>query len=149
MHTVAATSGATAQTVSVEKVKVPMRDVRGADLYSVRGSAGIASQGHIVIIFGSGNGAALEETKESARQAIANGLPVRGILVSDAYPSDTIEIWAGTNRYAAEVAPFNNLKTRLDNTLPGAATHAAENLEIFKREEMAANNAKLTPAALQ
>jgi len=108
---------------SMADVVVPIRNSRGIALETVQVSAGAASNNGIVVVFYGQDRQAFAEMKDVIREAIFNGLPVRGMMVSDAKERGSIEIWADTDFFGGEVAPFDNLSNKMRNTLGDAADY--------------------------
>ncbi|KPM17707.1 hypothetical protein [Citromicrobium sp. WPS32] len=71
------------QTVAADQVRLPMRDARGVQLRGVQMAAAMDSRDAQIVVFYGDSPAALEAAKQGAREAIAAGLPVRGMMVAD------------------------------------------------------------------
>ena len=135
-----------ASPAAIKDVIVPIRDSRGINLSTIQVSAGAASNEGIVVVFYGSDRQAFAEMKEAMRRAIADGKPVRGMMMSDAKERGSIEIWADTQFFGGEIAPFDNLSNKMDNTLADAADYVSE--MQAKRQKQASNASETTLTAL-
>ena len=70
------------QQVALQDIRLPMKDARGAEARAVQMSAAMVSKGKQVLVFYGDDARAFEETKRGAREAIAAGVPLAGMIVA-------------------------------------------------------------------
>jgi hypothetical protein len=75
---------------ATQQIKVPTRDARGGDYEAIMMGAAAASKGAQVLVFFGDNEAAFASAKEGARNAIAQGLPLKGMIVGSPLTPKTV-----------------------------------------------------------
>lgn len=124
------------------QVRVPMRDVRGANIGAVQlGAAGTSGDAVVVVFYGTDR-AAFYETRETIRESIANGNPVTGMLVADG--AEMIEIFAHGQMTAGEVPPYDNLRNKILNGIKDGNAYIKQEKALKAKENHAALNRDVT-----
>ncbi|MCF6275299.1 MAG: hypothetical protein L3J05_06010 [Robiginitomaculum sp.] len=129
-------------TTTEQKVRVPMRDVRGANIAGVQLGAAGTSGDAVVVVFYSKDytadeiRAAFPEAREAIRESIANGDPVTGMLVASG--AEMIEIFAHGQMIAGEVPPYDNLRNKTLNAIKDGNAYIKQEKALKAREEHAA-----------
>ena len=109
-----------------ENINIPSADLRGEDLEVVRYKAlANSSDGHVVVFFGE-DVPAFEALKTALRKAIAEGVPIKALILASPRPTKTFgQYKVGTPNqikfFAAErgIGTLTNVQKEVE-TLPGA-----------------------------
>lgn len=142
----------TAQTVSTQqKAKVAVSDARGAGERAVQMAAAMESRSSQVIVFYGENQAALASTWDAAQSAIAQGLPVKGIVRADPLTPKTVNGVHISGANQIEFYADGDLTATIDNPGPTVGKLVLENLMadykefILPRRSLAMNTAPSSP----
>jgi len=93
-------TAAYAQDVAIQDINIPVRDLRDNQIRGVQMMAAMASKDTQLMIFYGDSQDALDQTFYGAKQAVASGVPLAGVIVASPAEPDTIdgERMTGTNR---------------------------------------------------
>ena len=97
--TLAHVESGTAQDVSLQHVRVPMSDARHIELDGVKFSATHASDDALVLVVYGKNQDLFNRTHEAAKLVIAEGYPLRGIIVGPTDQPEQVDVYTDGQLY--------------------------------------------------
>lgn len=88
------------QVAAVQDIRIPVRDMQGNQVRGVQMSAAMVSKGSQVIVFYGDSREALDQTFVGAKQAVAAGVPLAGVIVASPAEPEMYdgEMLTGSNR---------------------------------------------------
>ena len=99
------------QTVAADQIQIPIRDARGAELRAVQMSAAMGSRGSQIVVFYGDSDAAYQAAQQGARQAMAAGIPVRGMMLADPLKPQVVG--------GSQISGSNQIEFYADGTITG------------------------------
>lgn len=116
---------------NIEQINLPMRDARGIQIRGVQMAAAMDSEGGQIMVFFGDDPRAFEAAKQGARMAIADGVPLRGMMVADPVTPET----AGES----QISGSDQVTFYADGILTGTIDNADRNperLALMVRSEL-------------
>ena len=130
--TLAHVESGTVENVSYQQIQVPVNDARHVGVEAVKFGAAQASNDQLLLVIYGKNQSLFNQTYEAAQQLIADGYPLRGIIVGPTDHPEQVDVYTDTQLYdtiSPEESGGNTVATFYDrDVIKRSAVHGYEDI---------------------